>query len=159
MKGSARNLNVAARNFLSRSGAGIGVPAVAKYRSVRLIRLLKVRARLRPREHSVNHGTVRAFRDSLYRATNPLDSCNENLPKEHIHRKYASRPAGMTAPGFLLPDDIDPMQTFGCRKRKVIVLGLLFTMKIPTTTCGVTAAPRSVTRSPACAGHAPGRGA
>src|SRR6202008_1599445 len=36
------------------------------------------------------------------------------------------------------------MQTVGCRDRRVIVLRLLFTMKIPTTTCGVTVAHRSV---------------
>jgi hypothetical protein len=35
------------------------------------------------------------------------------------------------------------MQTVGCRKSMAIVLGLLFTMKIPTTTCGVTAAPQT----------------
>src|SRR5262249_35765001 len=70
----------------------------------------KVRARLRRREHSVNHGTVRLFRGLPHRATNPLDSCNENLPKEHIHRKYASCPAGTTAPGFWLP----PMLLIQC---------------------------------------------
>ena len=32
------------------------------------------------------------------------------------------------------------MQTVGCRDRRVIVSGLLLTMKIPTTTCGVAAA-------------------
>jgi hypothetical protein len=36
------------------------------------------------------------------------------------------------------------MQTVGCRDRRVIVSGLLLTMKIPTTTCGVAAAHRSV---------------
>src|SRR5262249_10592701 len=31
-----------------------------------------------------------------------LDSCNENLPEERIHRNCARSPGGIAAPGFLL---------------------------------------------------------
>jgi len=84
----------------------------------------------------------------------PLDSCNENLPEKRIHRNYASRPGGMPRRVFCCAHASrgQPMtsgarrHTRACQhrdadrrlqKRATIVSRLLFTMKIPTTACGV----------------------
>src|SRR5262249_44766891 len=89
---------------------------------------------------AVSAGSSKCFPANSNRHTNPLDSCNENLPEERIHRNYASCPGGRTAPVFSA-NDIHHDANHRLQKIKGVVLGLLFTMEIPTTTCGSDSSP------------------